>query len=368
MFDNKTLSKLIDQIYASAIEGSWHDTINKIRLLTHSNKIFFVIKSLNNPEPLAIEFVAGFDYDPKILISYSGAMEDDPWYQIAQLSLQGDILKHSELKPVDSFEHTPIYQDIFLPMRSYHCMGAVLLRNEEYEATFAINRGKNDLAYSDADYELLELVVPHLTRAIGLYIELKAYKNIANIAEGIARSSSKAIFLCDKDANILELNELAINLLNHSNYFIPNQQQLNLAKDYLNANVKTIIADNASFSQDNIRCRQVLILDEDEEKLILKATPLMEKHAVVGGEVNCCLVTITPENTVDWEAVSSEYRLTARESEVSRLIYTKKRVMDIADLLCMKENTVRTHVQNIYAKLRVNTQAEFMLALNMFSS
>jgi DNA-binding CsgD family transcriptional regulator len=214
----------------------------------------------------------------------------------------------------------------------------------------------------------LELVVPHLTRAIGLYIELKAYKNIANIAEGITRNSSKAMFLCDKDANILELNELGINLLDQSNYFIQNQHQLNLVKDYLNANVKTIIAENATFTQENIRCRQVLILDEGEEKLILEATPLMEKHAVIGGEVNCCLVTITPENTIDWQALSNEYRLTAKETEVSRLIYNKKRVTDIADLLSMKENTVRTHLQNIYAKLRVNTQAEFILALNMFSS
>ncbi|NDV89705.1 hypothetical protein GTH32_00645 [Alteromonas sp. 345S023] len=366
--ENRSLSLLIGKIYDRGIRGDWLDVLEDIMLLSKSNKIFYIVRASNCLKPIIYEFITGFDYDRNVLESYINNIEKDPWYQIAKLSLQGDLLRYSELLPVSSFSASQIYKDVFIPMRTHHCIGGVLLRNENYEATFAINRGAEDPPYSDDDFEFLELIMPHLSRALAISLELQTYKNIATIAEGISRNSSKAIILCDKAANILQLNSRASTLLTQSGYFSSNKKSLNLNIDYIDRKLNDIIANNAIFSGDNVRCRQVLLLNViQHETLLIEVTPLMRKYTDLGENLDCCLVAITAEMNLDWNSFQSEFSLTEKELQVTQLVYSKKRVSDIAQLLTIKENTVRTHLQNIYSKVRVSTQSELIVTLNLFS-
>ena len=116
MINGKTLSRLIDSIYQSAITGDWQSSINAIRKYTNSNKIFFVIRDLKTGEPITVEFLASFDYNPDILLHYADVMDEDPWYQLSQLGLEGDVMHLSKLLPVESFKDSNIYKTIFKPM------------------------------------------------------------------------------------------------------------------------------------------------------------------------------------------------------------------------------------------------------------
>ena len=49
-------------------------------------------------------------------------------------------------------------------------------------------------------------------------------------------------------------------------------------------------------------------------------------------------------------------RLTAREREVLAWVAHGKRNAEVAELLCLSPATVRTHLENVYAKLGVNTR------------
>lgn len=49
-------------------------------------------------------------------------------------------------------------------------------------------------------------------------------------------------------------------------------------------------------------------------------------------------------------------RLTAREREVLAWVARGKRNAEVAELLCLSPGTVRKHLENVYAKLGVNTR------------
>lgn len=367
MINGKTLSRLIDSIYQSAITGDWQSSINAIRKYTNSNKIFFVIRDLKTGEPITVEFLASFDYNPDILLHYADVMDEDPWYQLSQLGLEGDVMHLSKLLPVESFKDSNIYKTIFKPMHSYYCLGVVLARNSQYEATFAINRGELSTEYTERDKTLIELLTPHLTRAIKLFINFKTYRNLISIAEITSRNETKAMFLCDENATILKVNSLGNELIS-SNPCISNiDNKLVITERCINDRIRKIIAENALFSAENITCRQVVILEGGDEKLLLEVMPLVQRYFYSGDYINCVVVTITAENQINWELVTSVYQLTKREIDISQLIYAKRRVADIASSLCLSENTIRTHIQNIYAKLQVKTQTEFIVNLNLFS-
>ena len=56
--------------------------------------------------------------------------------------------------------------------------------------------------------------------------------------------------------------------------------------------------------------------------------------------------------------------LTAREIEIAQLVCRAKRNKEIARALCLSQQTVETHLRNIYAKLNINSRVELALLVH----
>ena len=59
----------------------------------------------------------------------------------------------------------------------------------------------------------------------------------------------------------------------------------------------------------------------------------------------------------DWSAAAD---LSPREKDVFRELLTDKKRKEIAETLCISENTVKTHTSNIFSKLEVSTRNELI--------
>ena len=57
---------------------------------------------------------------------------------------------------------------------------------------------------------------------------------------------------------------------------------------------------------------------------------------------------------------SEAAQLSPREKEVFRELLTDKKRKEIAETLCISENTVKTHTSNVFSKLEVSTRSELM--------
>ena len=58
--------------------------------------------------------------------------------------------------------------------------------------------------------------------------------------------------------------------------------------------------------------------------------------------------------------MASRYFLTEREASVLELLLAGRSVPYIAEQLCVSQNTVKTHVRHIYAKLDIHTRQELL--------
>lgn len=58
--------------------------------------------------------------------------------------------------------------------------------------------------------------------------------------------------------------------------------------------------------------------------------------------------------------IAADFRLTAREQDVLRLVVQKKSRREIADELFISQNTVKTHIRKLYAKLEVHSNEELI--------
>lgn len=74
---------------------------------------------------------------------------------------------------------------------------------------------------------------------------------------------------------------------------------------------------------------------------------------------------ISEEDEIDWIGhvcayLESEYALTARQADMLRLLTADYSRKEIADELFVSEDTVKTHIRNLYQKLSVHSQKELM--------
>lgn len=66
------------------------------------------------------------------------------------------------------------------------------------------------------------------------------------------------------------------------------------------------------------------------------------------------------------EAVAAEFKLTPRETEILSMLAHGRNAPYIQEKLVLSRNTVKTHVQNIYAKLQVHSQQELIDVVESF--
>ena len=64
------------------------------------------------------------------------------------------------------------------------------------------------------------------------------------------------------------------------------------------------------------------------------------------------------------QLLSDSYQLTARELEVCKKLLINEKRKEIAEDLCVSENTVKKHTSNIFAKLEVSSRAEIIEKLS----
>lgn len=73
--------------------------------------------------------------------------------------------------------------------------------------------------------------------------------------------------------------------------------------------------------------------------------------------------SIEEQQTAALNQVETLDPLTAREEEVLKLILDGKSNREIAEILFISENTVKTHIRNIFSKYDVNSRAKLISTL-----
>ncbi len=101
--------------------------------------------------------------------------------------------------------------------------------------------------------------------------------------------------------------------------------------------------------------------------IILIILPLLNKCLVIVLKNHAFLEKLS--NMADSEQkeagsnFAERYELTGRESEIVSLLSKGRTYKMIADELCLSENTIKTHIKNIYSKVNIKSKAELVKLL-----
>ncbi|MGO4893733.1 hypothetical protein [Flavobacterium sp. W21_SRS_FM6] len=362
------VSELIGQIYQAGLDGCWTNVMEHLRHITHSNKAIFFLQKLDQPRPIGFEVRTNFDYDPMILQEYLSNTLDDPYLQITGHLSEGEAIYINEHLDANSLIDSDFYQRILLPMKSHYALGGCLVRDGVYESIYSINRGPDDAAYDSNDFELIQLLTPHLSRATKIYKDLTLYKRYSSISKGILDQSDKGLLVCDENGRILLANLFANQELEEHEDIKVIDQHLTLAPSAYQMRLKQCLTQCVNQPHAFGEQESILLERSAGETLLVSIAPLTRDSEFVDIDHPCCLVTLTKQNAVRWPTLIKQYGLTPKELLLIQAINRKKKLQQLTIEMGVTYNTLATHLKAIYKKMGIHSQAELMVSLGLFRS
>lgn len=365
--DNIEFSELVGQIYDSALTGDWTIPLDRLVELTGSNKAFFILQELGSDNPLIMEVKATFDLDMDAITTYQQRAFEDPGYEYLRMLTEGDHLYVNKLMDVNDHSDTSFYKEIYQPLRVFHAIAGVLCRDGKHESIVVVNRDEDAPAYTEQDENLIQMLTPHFSRAMHIFKELRLYKQYATISKSVLDQQDKAILVCDADGRVVVQNAFATTQLVHPSMVTIDSGVLRVANPLYQERLSYFIEQCAGLAYKEIGLQETLVIEQEEaDNILIAVSPIRNQHTFSDIEVPCCLVTINRQHQPKWQAVRDEFALTPKELQLIKAIYSKKKLNDLTDEFGVTYNTLRTHLQSIFKKTRVNSQTELLIKLNVF--
>ncbi len=367
MISQETYNAIITQVYEAPLSGEWAGVLNNVIDVLDANKAFFFLQDLAQDAPILVNMQCAFDFPESALVEYQSRPLEDPLYHVTKTICQGDALNINNFISIEQHEDSEYFNSVLRPMRSYYAMAGILRRDGIYESPFAVARWKDQQPFNDEELRLMKRLTTHLSRAMGIYIDLQMYRKQNFTLSGLLNGQDSAQFVCSESGTIVFSNSYAADYLAEYDDIFSLDDVLTL-KDYgLNETLKKLMKHCANLSVKEIETQESITLNDRSHKTALIAvSPFTARTQHLKEAKRLCLVTVKLKKTYDLDCFQQSFGLTEAEIALVGEISKSRKMSTLAKQMGKSHQTLRNQMQSIYKKCDVDSQIGFMMKLNLF--
>jgi DNA-binding CsgD family transcriptional regulator/PAS domain-containing protein len=355
------LSGLIGDLYDAAIdERLWAGIAPRIATAFDSTSAVLKIHGGNDVDLL--------DTTENLVVAPSDRSLAEHWHRndlwversiafgMSRVITSDDLVSPAETK------RNGFYQDWLRQLGIYHMVGAVFPAGHNRVGVLGIHRPHRAGYYSDADRQGVEILLPHLQRALQLGRRLAGTSLAQASSFDALESLDIGVLVVDRSRRIVHANALAEDIVRTS----PEIGMLNgrlVARDHtLDRRLATLVRDNLATAGGNpVRPATALSVPRDRHMpLTLAITPLRSIGSRLTGQPPLALVFLRdPErSTILSDQLCDLFGLTRTEAAVAADLTHGRSLAQIAEAHGVGLATVRSHLKKILAKTGTSRQAE----------
>jgi DNA-binding CsgD family transcriptional regulator len=297
-------------------------------------------------------------------------VEKDLWHE-------GGVLTDEQIVPRDVFAQSVFYSEFLSTMNIGRvCAGIVLGGAPGLPATsLSVFRSFDAPAFSSTDIAWYQLLIPHLSRALGLLHRLDAlHVQNQSLLAAFDRLEFGACLL-DETGRVLHMNPSASTVLERGDGLSIDKQNylsgMSLAKlsgkspESLNDWIAKQIASATLMSRQTAHFSNAFLQMRTEpgKHYALQCSLLPTSFKNMTHRTARMIVFITDPDAVQLptiERLVDLYKLTPSQARVARELSIGNSYKEIGQTLGISESTVATHVKEVYSKVKVNRQADLM--------
>jgi DNA-binding CsgD family transcriptional regulator len=282
----------------------------------------------------------------------------------------GRLISMYTLVPRDELVRTTIYNEFFAPMRLEEKLGASLINDSSHWAAFGIWRSAHKSAFDRSVEELLQMVVPHLQRALRCNLQLSKLATMRKASEEVLDRLQQPSLVVDALCRVLFANQAAEEILADRHSVRRDREGvLRAAKHAETVALHQLVAATAAHKHDDVKCdsrRLRLMRGEGRPTLNVLVAPLPKQESwLVSRQPAAVLFFFDPERFCDptAETLRQEFGFTVAEATVALEILNGRGLKFAAQRLGVSPTTIRTHLTALFHKTATTRQAELVRVL-----
>lgn len=375
----EALSTLIARIYDCGAEREqWQAFLAELAALMRADKTHLFCPL---PGPAQESFWVGHRVSSQSLADYRSYYDScDVLTQTAlknSLFVAGRTLADGAIMDKCLFKHSEFYHDFWRPDGILHACAGVIF--DQHSApipptVLGLYRGPERPPFGRQDERLVELIIPHLQRAMRMAMQIDGARRLSAVQEGMFEASPYAMAVCSRDGQLLYANSRMERLLE-------DQDGLTYRGGRLGARHRpdheALIGALAACAappgltaplDDTLRIRRPS--GKTDYSVRVHRLPGWDRLLGLGIQAVAWLqVTDPAEAPRDvTETLRRLYHLTAAESRLVAALARGDTPKAAAQRFHITENTIRTQLKSVLAKTGVRRQVELVLLVNRLAA
>jgi len=277
-----------------------------------------------------------------------------------------------ELMPNGAFLRSALYLQFLKPLNIRYLLSRDVMRDDMLCAMLTLERNADQEPFGAKEREMLELITPHIRRAIRLRERHTQGSYLQGFFEEAMAKLSIACVLLDGHGRVFSMNDCAEQLLARSPFLGVRSDVLRCANGVdgkpLAKAIELVLAAHRNRCRSQRGVGLQLETSPGNGVLDIVVKPLISDRLLESRDTPAAVVYINdcrqPGIELDPAVLVGMYGFTNCESQLAALLARGTNLSDAAEHLGVSINTVKTHLRGVYEKMGTNKQARVVAQLN----
>jgi DNA-binding CsgD family transcriptional regulator len=364
------ISTLLGRIYDAAGDPTlWAPFLEELAGHTKSDSAALLVRvfdqglySLSNSWRVPEEFVR--DYQEY----YYGL---DVWAEVVLPNPReypgGYVCTSQSLCPLPRLKKTEFYNDSLVHGGIEHGMFALLENSKSCVASVCLYRDRSGTEFAESELKILRFLAPHLKRAFSLHVKLSQLKSRSKGAESVLHMLPTGVVLLGSKGEIIFMNRSAAASVAEGDGLLATPEGLRAERpgesSLLERTIEQVV--RTSNGSGVSAGGTVVVSRRLRPPLQVRISPIHNSLLDTSQKLTAVAFINDPLQTrrPTKEVLQALYGLTPAECRVALLLSDGRALQEIAEMVGVTQNTVRSQIKSIFSKTGVRRQGELIRLL-----
>lgn len=377
---DRIVSKLVPLIYEAAVDPAlWPEFLRQFNEAIGSAGAALFFQDHDSSQG---HIAASHGYDPHYQRQYQEHFASvNVWLKrMADQTKSGDIRNSLSACSGSELVRTEYYNDWLRPQDLFYGYGGTILRQGSVTTNITAMRPRRTGSFGDAETRILELLMPHLQRAVQLHHRLATLEAQRSASLEALDHLAAGVVLVNAHAQVLFLNRAAQQIVDGNDGLSAGLHGLSAAHAAETNELRRSIAECGMLASGLALAvsRGVMHISRPSARrpfsllIIPLCLEFARRQLLTAGQIPSAIILISdPEAdpALDPSALQHAFGLTPAEARFALVMISGKSVGEAADHLGVTLNTARTHLKRVLSKTGARRQGELIhLLLKSFGT
>jgi DNA-binding CsgD family transcriptional regulator len=297
----------------------------------------------------------------------------NPWVPKKMVIPSGNLHRTEALYAEEDLQKTEFYSDWLVPNNLFKGFGISLFNDHRF-AFLSIIRSRRAGAPSAEELRLLDLLTPHLQRAIQLHERFHSPPFNAEPALAVLDGLARGVIFLGRDGRSTYCNPAAVRILSRNDGLVLDRNGRCRTADPSDHTALSRLIDSAVAGQwwrdrngPTPRSGGAMAVSRMSARrpygLVVAPLPRPRSRFGFAQDQVAAVVFISDTETeapAQLELLRSHFGLSRKEAELAARLSTGEKLASVAEELGITYETARTYLKSVFAKLGVSRQTELV--------